>query len=593
MARRICMRALRDSSDRWGNRRVVILAQALFVVATASAGLACSGAPGATPDSGVPSDGGVEGGSHAHPYLESLSVASADYPALTLVPGFSPNVYDYYVRCSTGANALTVAMAASPGAASALSLPMTSPAAPQQTVQVTAQENQAIVATATAGNVTTEYWVRCLPTDFPPIQMILHPEAGTPPAGYYLLGNSAASGTWGYAMVLNGYGVPVWYLRKLSGDAVNNVDTFARDVVSLFSTTSSKTSSTTRVEQAQLDPWKTTRAAPSDNELDSHELRVLGNGHYLAISAPTKSGVDLTGVRVPNWTGGIDTLGSDETILDCNILEFEPSGKVVWKWVGSEHFSPARDTTEPLYQAEPGGVPVVDTFHCNSIDVDPANGDLLVSARNMDSVFYIDRATGVVLWKMGGSNETVDHAIYVPLDDRFFRQHDARLLPGWSQACGTGQISMFDDHSQVKGPARGLVLDVALGGHDGGGVGGEGGAGGDAGDSGARAGGDAGKGIDCGPDAGGGPRASVAWEYDGMTNSESRGSFRILPDGSRVIGWGASGTHDLVFTEVDFDKHDLADFSFLNGQVSYRAVKVPLSAFDLQVLRTAAGRTDP
>jgi hypothetical protein len=65
------------------------------------------------------------------------------------------------------------------------------------------------------------------------------------------------------------------------------------------------------------------------------------------------------------------------------------------------------------------------------------------------------------------------------------------------------------------------------------------------------------------------------------------GSFRILPDGSRVIGWGL--TPGAGFTEVDSSGNDLLDLTFADGNLTYRAVKVPTSAFDLGSLRSTAG----
>jgi hypothetical protein len=62
-----------------------------------------------------------------------------------------------------------------------------------------------------------------------------------------------------------------------------------------------------------------------------------------------------------------------------------------------------------------------------------------------------------------------------------------------------------------------------------------------------------------------------------------------LPDGSRVIGWGLGPTPDLVFTEVDLQGDDLLDFYFTDDNSSYRAIKVPLTAFDVGVLRRTAG----
>ena len=70
------------------------------------------------------------------------------------------------------------------------------------------------------------------------------------------------------------------------------------------------------------------------------------------------------------------------------------------------------------------------------------------------------------------------------------------------------------------------------------------------------------------------------------------GSFRILPDGSRVIGWGIPGGGDPAITEVDKNGNDLLEFLFPDGTQSYRAIKVPTSAFDIDLLRATAGVTD-
>jgi Arylsulfotransferase (ASST) len=216
---------------------------------------------------------------------------------------------------------------------------------------------------------------------------------------------------------------------------------------------------------------------------------------------------------------------------------------------------------------------VLDVFHCNSIDVDPESGNLLVSARSMDSVFYVARPSGKVLWKMGGATFSKDGATYVSVADPFFRQHDARLQPGWCSTCGggTGQVSVFDDETAKSAPARAVVYDLIVGVADGAAS-----ADGGYGDSGASHVGTTGT-------------ATVAWMYEGLSSSAFAGDFRIYPDGSRVIGWGVSLTTQLVFAEVDAYGNDLVDFGFADSEPSYRAIKVPLSTFDLDLLRRTAG----
>jgi hypothetical protein len=536
----------------------------LISLVLAGSGLGC--APSASDVTA--SDGGA-------PSLAALKVTVTSTTDASLVPAFSPDVYDYYVLCAAGSNAVTVSMTASAGSSSHVSLGAPSAqgtSLAQQTVSLTVEENQAIVVTATDAKASTQYWIRCLPSDFPPLQWTPH-DAGVPPPGYYLVGGILPPlvGT-AYAMILDRNGVPVWYQRAPAGFGASTVDSPAKNTV-IFDPFYPSTPEPFEVRQ--LSPLETAEAGPDGYETDEHELRVLSNGHYLVLSFPYKYGVNLTGLNFPLPDGGFTPLGSGSILQDCAIVEFTPAGTVVHTWFASDHFDPVDDSTHPITYVGPPPADsgtAYDVYHCNSIDVDPSNGNLLVSAREMDSVFYVEWPGGKVLWKMGGPDASLDNAAYVSVPDAFHQQHDARLLPGWSASCngGTGQVSVFDDESYENGPARGVLYDVVVGGGDAGTAGCDGGDGGTAG------------------------TATRVWEYRGTESSAGVGSFRVSPDGSRIIGWGLGGDLNQqingVFTEVDVEGTDLLDFAFGNsGNPSYRAIKVPLTEFDLSVLRNTAG----
>lgn len=508
------------------------------------------------------------------PYLATLSVSgTGSSPPMTLVPQFSPTVYDYYVRCAAGANAVTVSMMAVPGATSRLTQPTPSDSAPQQTFSLDVNENQAIVATASLGTATTEYWVRCLPQDMPELTWTPHPGVGTPSPGYYLTGNwfQPPTGTGGYALVLNSDGVPVWYKRMPTGFGMSDLDTLAPGSLSYFPMDNLGLGAF--VTQTLSPPTMSTLAPAGDEDvLSNHELRLLPNGNYLVFYDPLKYGVDLTGLTIDGVT-----LGQDSIIEDCEILEFTSAGTLVSTWRASDHFDTVKDSPfAGLTSPAPDGGTVVDAFHCNSIDIDPANTNLLVSARQMDSIFYIQRSTGVVLWKMGGTTYSKDNASYVAVPNPFFAQHDARLLPGWSQTCtgARGQISLYDDETATNTPARAVLYDVDIGEQDGGAL------------------------VDGGCGDGGAAEArttgvaTLVWQYQGSEEITLGGSFRISADGSHVIGWGweSGGASALLFTEVDLNGNDLLDVGFADTESAYRVVKIPLTAFDLNVLRSTAGQ---
>ncbi len=495
--------------------------------------------------------------------VSALSPADAS-PPLTLVPPFSSNVHDYYVRCAAGTNELAVSMTASPGAESVLLQPIPSHASPKQRISLRVKENQAIVAAATLGTATTEYWIRCLPHDFQPMEMSRHLEAGAVTPGYYLVGDEQANAAGvAYAMVVDGNGVPVWYYRQPQTDLLAGLSTGVFDVDVVVSGAISfvpwhSPGFLSPFEVHRLSPVKTTGVSGTGVALDPHELRLLSNGNFLLFTDQTESGVDLTGYPLKQPDGA--AFGPNGSIVPCDIVEVDPAGSVVWRWVGTDHFDPVNDSTAPETANGPDGAPVADPFHCNSIDIDAQSGNLLISSRNMDSIFYIDRSSGKVLWKMGGTTHTKDGAPYIPVPDPFFRQHDARFQSGWSARCGgQGQISLFDDETSEPNTARAVVYDVNVGAGA---------------DSTAK----------CGT-AG----ATLTWQRAGSAQSQFMGSFRILSDGSRIIGWGFGGQRGLVFTEVDVQGNDLLDFYFTDGSSSYRSIKVPLAALDLRAMRNTAG----
>ena len=393
-----------------------------ILVVFASTVPACASDP-----STVSSDGGSQTGDAGRLSLVALRVTAPDdraSPSLGLIPAFSPAIHDYYVRCAAGSNALTVSLTASPGAEGRLVGPISSPPAPTQTQSLRVKENEAIVAEAADGAGAVQYWVRCLPHDFPMLNLTLHPKAGAATPGYYLLGNYFIQNQEGpYAMVLDSRAVPVWYYRSpVQTTGVSAVDSLAPGDVSFKP---NQQGTPPPFEVRSLSPLATTQVAAP--HLDLHELQRLSNGDYVVITEGVLTDIDLRGLEISLPDGGVMTFGAHGSIVTCGIAEVDPtSGAVVWSWAAEDHFDPVKDLTYFGPDILVQGTEIVQPYHCNSIDVDP-NGNLLVSGRHMDSIFYIERPSGRVLWKMGGSTSNKDNAVYVRVADPFYRQHDARL----------------------------------------------------------------------------------------------------------------------------------------------------------------------
>jgi hypothetical protein len=541
-------------------------------------------------------------GADTSPYAQ-VSVAGSSLAGITasspyaLSPAFSPNTYDYVIACASGINQVTFTLTGNGGAITAFSNQQgASVSGNSVNLTLNLVPNQAVVIyapdPANTGNAPVQYWIRCLPPDFPALQV--NATGASNPAwtpGYYFTGNITSPNQAFYAMVLDGNGTPVWYqeLAPSSGGAIN-VQPLPGDVISWTPSLGPGIGAGINGDAYtgfNLDAQSTIAPLPAaTSPTDIHELLPLPDGDRMMISTPIVS-KDLTGLG----TGVIGQTGThtpasaaDNNVIDCKVEEVSPQNTAVWTWDASQHMGlDETNTVSGLPNPGPPWVldtinstPAADIYHCNSVAVDedsssPYFGDVLVSMRHLDAVFLIDKTTGDVIWKMGGTvlksgdpelGQTTP-AKYLTItgdsETEFCGQHDARFVPTPSSA--VEDVSVYDDHTNCTGAARGVEYA-----------------------------------IDTTADT-----ATPDYQYQqqqGLPVSAT-GSFRRMPDaandigsGTSVIGWGISPPSFLSgFTEVDSSGNVLMDVRFPNGQVLYRAIKVAASQVNLSLLRQTAGWT--
>jgi hypothetical protein len=149
---------------------------------------------------------------------------------------------------------------------------------------------------------------------------------------------------------------------------------------------------------------------------DEHEFQLTPSGTaYITSYAPVQA--NLSSVGGP----------SNGTVMDNEIQEIDiRTGQLLWDWSALGHV-PFSDS-----YAKPSGNNWYDYFHMNSIQQLP-DGNLLVSARDTWSVYLIDRATGNVIWTIGGKHSS----FRFKRGARFAWQHDAHL--------SGSTLSLFDD----------------------------------------------------------------------------------------------------------------------------------------------------
>jgi hypothetical protein len=485
-------------------------------------------------------------------------LSSISTSPLILSPAFSNTTHDYVLRCQPGLNALTMTLGATTGG----SIRVANQAGTTVTVAVNLGENQAVVVQAPdpANPVgpPVQYWIRCLPHDFPVLAVS---GAGNAPPGYYLTANVNAtlfghkppSST--YAMILDNNGTPVWY-QSAAGGAIG-VELVPNDTIAWAPNLGPGIGADPNggFNLFQLDTQATSVVKAPTPPTDIHELLPVANGHFMAISTPLLSGIDLSSF-------GSAFTPANGTIVDCIVQEFDSTGALVWSWKMSDHISVTEAQTTPMLAGlvSVNGQSPADVYHCNSIDVDPSNSNnVLISSRNTSAVYEVNKTTGKVTWKLGGVPSNRDGAQILKLtsdpEGQISGQHDARFQPN-------GGVSLYDDHTSVSSAGGSPV---------------------------------AARGVEYAIDTTAGT-ATLVWSYaapDGQSAFATGGFRRYLGGTDNLITWGIKPASFSGFTEVDGAGTVLMNLTFPNGELNYRTLKEPLDALDINVLRETAGLPRP
>jgi hypothetical protein len=468
-------------------------------------------------------------------------------------PSFDPANTDYVIECGAGAGEATVSV-------DLKLLPLTTatistggrPPVPvgSGVTSTTIRTDEALVLSTIRRGVPRAYHFRCVPLDFPRLSV---DRPGNPTAGWYLttFGFGGQSGT--FLTILNEYGAPVWYKRSPAGGAIDLkrlsdgrlAFTPSFGAYGIFE---SQGYWLTPLAGTSTELRRTTEPGPDDLPTDHHDFLEIPGG-YAIVSYPLD--VVPTPDPRPPWIPE----GPTFPIADGVIQEVSTAGTEIWRWTMSDHFDPAASTF-PL-NFGPGNSAAIcpsppvfcfpdawDVFHINAIDRVPGDGDYVVTARHTDAVIRVDRATGNVVWTLGGpAPRTGPPPLTVVGDpyDGIKRPHDARLIGN--------VLTVFDNQAGMPGRVSRAVaysIDETAG------------------------------------------TATFLWEIRNTRIGPTLGSVRQAADGSVLIGWG-DNTQPMIEEFASDLRTRLLSITQMGGGSSYRTVKYPPSAFEVAALRATAG----
>ncbi len=308
-----------------------------------------------------------------------------------------------------------------------------------------------------------------------------------------------------YLLILDNKGEPIYYDRLHPLDAALDFKKQPNGLLTYFNPAPSERRFYALDNQYNFVDYY---AASNGHQTDLHDLQILDNGHALLMTYDYRL-VDMSQL-VP---GG----QTDATVVGCIIQELDADKNVVFEWQSWDHIS-ILDSNQNLTAQ------LVDYIHCNSVEQD-YDGNLLISSRHLDEVTKIDRNTGNVIWRMGGSQNDFTFIN----DPGFFYQHDARRLPN-------GNITVYDNGNLHDPPAsRGVEYYVN--------------------------------------EADMTVTRVAEFRSDPDTFGQAMGNMQRLPGGNSVVGWGSSSTP--ILTEFSPDGSTVFTLSATGTNGSYRAFRFP------------------
>ncbi len=486
-------------------------------------------------------------------------VRSFDVGPFTTFPAFDPEQTDYIAYCGSNlGNAFSVNVAGTPGAV--VEIVGSSIGTGTISASKVLVPGDAIVVKVTSpAAAPAEYWVRCVPPDFP--VMSTKRVAETQP-GWYLVATASNSNPPGdFAIILDSNGVPVWYRRAPQRYPLQNVLDFKRwPDGTLAWVVANQTpwgfDPTLAYERFTLDGTVVATHKTVGYDLDHHDMVPMPNGNILVPAYPARTAaVDYDCVSA---NGAPLTT---KTVLDLVIQEITPSGALVKEWdadvlglsgtpkidigTGGSDYGEVR-LPRCFDQFHP--TPQYDAVHLNGLQVSADGSQVIFSARHQDAIYAIDWATGDIAWKLGGTTTPESLTIVNDPLGGPARQHDVHILPN-------GHVTAFDNRANVPGvivPATGASRYVEY-----------------IVDNTAKT----------------ATMVLAVPQPDGLV-AGFMGSGRIVGDDNVLIGWGS--LPGPAFGEYRPNGDTVFEVT-MNGFISYRAVKEPLAAFDLATLRATAG----
>lgn len=241
------------------------------------------------------------------------------------------------------------------------------------------------------------YHVRCLPQNFPgwDFERLENPSHKFYSVAYGRSNDNEDKNLNPFVAVFDEHGVPVWWQDETEGTLGGEMVEYGGEPYIYWRQEGSRQRSFIE-DIHQLHTLEGELAYEFESPrltTDGHEFDLRKNGDAWLISYVPRDNADFTDI------GGPESAWSAEAIV-----ERVRDGKTIWRWSTRRHIRTyeARRSLEGNFGKKDDGSykNPYDRVHMNSVE--QAGDRVIVSLRNTDGVYGIDRATGEIVWKLGG-----------------------------------------------------------------------------------------------------------------------------------------------------------------------------------------------
>lgn len=275
----------------------------------------------------------------------------------------------------------------------------------------------------------SSYSVRCLPADFPAWRF---EPLGEIEPGLFVVSFRASRDSRPWVIVFDHEGTPRWWYssatRALWGQVLSDgTISWARSFGDGYGL-DPRMAHEVRTPAGKLLRLVRTRGSI----IDGHEFREVAEGRVLVDSYHPET-ADLRRYGGPRRAA----------IVSAEVQELDLDGGVRWRWNSRGKIALGETgrwwrsvLSNPRRRLQ--GREAFDPVHINAIEP-RGPGEVVISTRHTDAIYGIDRSSGEIAWKLGGSRTGKSlRVLGDPAQKLFGGQHDARIA-------ADGSLSVYDN----------------------------------------------------------------------------------------------------------------------------------------------------